>query len=83
MNLFDVSIISKFTDISHIYGYCISGLINTQKIMHFFDNYLLKTKKRLSYLLWKELHNKLSNKEYLNKTLWLTLKYLSIKINNT
>jgi hypothetical protein len=65
------------------YFYRISGLNDTAILFNYFDNYKLRTKKLKSYILWKDLHKRLINKEHLDETMRLTLKTLASKVNNT
>lgn len=51
--------------------------------MIYLDKYGLRTKKRISYTLWKELHARILNKEHLDPDLAPIIKYLASKINNT
>jgi len=44
-------------------------------------NYELKKLK--SYILWKDLHKKISDKQHLVPTLRFSLKVLASKVNNT
>jgi hypothetical protein len=65
------------------YYFRISGLNDTAILFNYFDNYKLRTKKLKSYILWKDLHKRLINKEHLDETMRLTLKTLASKVNNT
>jgi hypothetical protein len=49
----------------------------------YFDKHKLRSKKLKSYLLWRNLHFKISNKEHLDSTLRPSLKVLASKVNNT
>jgi hypothetical protein len=46
------------------------------------DNHTLRSKKLKSYILWKEIHSKLLNKDHLNPSLRESLKVLASKVNN-
>ena len=52
----------------HNYSYIISGLKNCLKLIesNYFEKFLLKTNKKNSYILWKELYINLLNKDHLN-----------------
>ena len=52
------------------------------KIFNYFENYTLRSKKLKSYILWKNIHSKLLNKEHLNTSLRESLKVLASKVNN-
>lgn len=82
-SIFKVGVIRKHSLGSEIYYYRVSGLSDTSKLFYYFDKHQLKTKKLKSYILWRDLHCKLSNKEHLNITLRPSLKVLASKINNT
>lgn len=86
-NLFGVgkmNLHSKSSDINKpIFQYRIMGLNDTKILINYFDNYQLKTKKMISYLLWKELHGKFTINQHLDPYLRLDLKYLASKVNNT
>ena len=64
------------------YYYRISGLNDLIKIFSYFDNHTLRSKKLKSYILWKEIHSKLLNKDHLNPSLRESLKVLASKVNN-
>ena len=52
------------------------------KIFTYFDIHPLRSKKLKSYILWKEIHSKLVNKDHLNPSLRESLKVLASKVNN-
>lgn len=64
------------------YYYRISGLKDLMKIFPYFENHPLRSKKLKSYILWKNIHSKLLNKEHLNTSLRESLKVLASKVNN-
>jgi hypothetical protein len=64
------------------FSYILSGKTNCYNIYDYFDRYLLKTKKLNSYLLWKDLHKSIDNKEHLNIELRKDLIEKAKKINN-
>lgn len=51
-------------------------------IFPYLDNHQLRSKKLKSYILWKDLHSKLLNKDHLNPSLRESLKVLASKVNN-
>lgn len=59
----------------------INGVKNCEKILEYFDKFTLNTKKRLSYIKWKEVHYKLKNGEHLIPEKRLEIKDLCKKIN--
>jgi hypothetical protein len=59
----------------------INGVKNCEKIFEYFDKFTLKTKKRLSYTKWQEVHYKLKNGEHLIPEKRLEIKGLCQKIN--
>lgn len=59
----------------------INGVKNCEKIFEYFDKFTLNTKKRLSYIKWKEVHYKLKNGEHLIPEKRLEIKDLCKKIN--
>lgn len=62
--------------------YRISGLKDLMKVFPYFENHPLRSKKLKSYILWKNIHSKLLNKEHLNTSLRESLKVLASKVNN-
>ena len=64
------------------YYYRVSGLNNLTKLFPYFDEYPLLSKKLKSYILWKDIHNKIINKNHLNFTFRESLKVLASKVNN-
>jgi hypothetical protein len=50
------------------WNFRITGLSNTLKVINYFDKskFTFLTKKSTSYLLWKEIHKSISNKEHIN-----------------
>lgn len=61
----------------------INGLINCRKILPYFDKFILRTKKRESYLNWKVLLFRLINKDHLDPNTRLELISLAKLINKT
>lgn len=59
----------------------INGVKNCKLLFPYFEKYSLQSKKKLSYLKWKELLNKLESGEHLDESKRLMLKELSKKIN--
>ena len=82
-NLFKVGKIYKHNLGKNIYYYRVSGLSDTSRLFTYFDKHKLRSKKLKSYLLWRNLHFKISNKEHLDSTLRPSLKVLASKVNNT
>jgi len=64
------------------YNFRVGGLKDLTKLFPYFDNYPLRSQKLKSYILWKNLHSKLLNKDHLNPTLRESLKVLASKVNN-
>jgi len=66
------------------FSYVISGLKNSSKLIesNYFEEFSLKTNKKNSYILWKELYNNLLNKDHLNPLLKDNLIKKSKLINN-
>ena len=83
LNLFKVGLIGKHSMGTDIFYYRVNGLSNTKCLFSYFDNHQLRTKKLKSYILWRDLHSRLLNKEHLNMTLRPSLKILASKVNNT
>jgi hypothetical protein len=65
-----------------VYYYRISGVKDVMKIDPYLEKNRLRSKKLKSYILWKDLQNRLLNKEHLNSTLRDSLKVLASKVNN-
>lgn len=65
------------------FSYIISGLKNCSKLIdsNYFETFKLKTNKKSSYLLWKDLFFKLLNKDHLNPNLRIELEKKSNLIN--
>lgn len=59
----------------------INGVKNCEKLFEYFDKFTLNSKKRLSYMKWKEVHYKLKNGEHLISEKRLEIKDLCKKIN--
>lgn len=83
LDLFKVGIIRKHSLGNDIFYYRVSGLSDTSSLFTYFDKHKLRSKKLKSYLLWRDLHSKLLNKEHLDPTLRPSLKVLASKVNNT
>lgn len=64
--LFNGGIVSNHP-VKNVYEYRISGVRNCLKVFSYFDNYILITKKGISYLLWKNIHKDFTNKYHLDK----------------
>jgi hypothetical protein len=65
-----------------VYYYRISGVKDVMKLYPYLDKNRLRSKKVKSYILWKDLQNRLLNKEQLNSSLRDSLKLLASKVNN-
>jgi len=65
------------------FSYIVSGLKNCSKIIesNYFEQFPLKTNKKNSYILWKELYTNLLNKDHLNPLLRTDLIKKSKLIN--
>lgn len=83
IGMFKVGKLRKHSLGTNIYCYRVGGLSNTSCLFSYFDNHHLRTKKLKSYILWRDLHSKLSNKEHLDFTLRPSLSILASKVNNT
>lgn len=70
--LFNAGKVSKHS-VENVYEYRIGGVKNCQNIFPYFDKYTLFTKKSSSYILWKEIHKDLINKDHLNEEKLLKL----------
>jgi hypothetical protein len=81
-NLFQVGKVHPHYE-EGVYYYRVSGLNDTEKLVPYLTKHTLRSKKLKSYILWKELHTKLLNKEHLNPGLRESLKVLASKVNNT
>jgi hypothetical protein len=65
-SLFDKGIVSKHSK-ENVYEFRLGGINNCKNIFPYFDNYTLYTKKSISYILWKDIHKHLVNKDHLDK----------------
>ena len=65
--LFKGGIVSKHY-VDNVYEYRLSGINKCKNVFFYFDTYKLYTKKSISYTLWKQVHNNLSNKHHLDPT---------------
>lgn len=65
------------------YSYIINGEKACYNVYDYFDNYSLKTKKLTSYLLWKEIHKHIINKDHINPELRIKLIEMATKVNST
>lgn len=62
--------------------YRVTGLANTEILFNYFDKFPLRTKKLKSYVLWKDLHCRIKNKQHLNLQLRPGLIILAKTVNN-
>lgn len=63
--LFNGGIVSKHS-VDNVNEFRIGGLKNCNNIFPYFDTYTLLTKKSISYILWKEIHQDLLKKYHLD-----------------
>ena len=70
--------------VKDVYEYRIAGIKKCPNIFPYFDEYILLTKKSLSYTLWKQIYLDLSNKQHLisKKRLVMIEKARMINISN-
>ena len=78
--LFQTGVIEAHSKKSN-FSYIISGEKACYNLYEYFDNYPLKTKKLTSYLLWKEIHKHITNKDHLKPDLRFKLIEKASKIN--
>ena len=79
--LFKTGVIEAHSKKSN-FSYVISGERSCYNVYDYFDNYILKTKKLTSYLLWKEIHQHITNKEHLDSELRNKLIEMATKVNS-
>ena len=65
------------------FSYIISGSKACYNVYDYFDKYPLKTNKLTSFILWKEIHKHIMNKDHLNPELRIKLIEMATKVNNT
>lgn len=65
-----------------VYYYRITGLTRVKTLFSYLDAHPLRSKKLKSYILWKDLHSKLSLNYHLNPNLRYSLIVLASKVNN-
>jgi hypothetical protein len=80
--LFKTGVIEAHSKKSN-YSYIINGEKACYNVYDYFDNYSLKTKKLISYLLWKEIHKHITNKDHLDPELRIKLIEMATKVNST
>lgn len=82
VNLFEVGKVYPHYH-KNIWHYRVTGLLNNQKIINYFDNcnYTFLTKKASSFVLWKNIINSICKKEHLYPVQKLKLISLSKTIN--
>jgi LAGLIDADG endonuclease len=80
-SLFNVGFISTHSAPNN-WQYTVNGVKNTVSIFPYFDQHALQTKKRDSYLLWKELRMQLINKDHLNLESRKEMIKLAKRVNN-
>jgi len=69
--------------VNNVWELRVNGVKNCKGLFKYFDEYMLITKKKDSYLKWKLLHSRLVNKDHLNKDTRLELIELAKEINKT
>ena len=67
--------------VENVWELRVNGVKNCKGLFTYFDEFVLKTKKRDSYLKWKSLYDKLINKDHLNRETRLDLIKLAKQIN--
>ena len=68
--------------VKNVWELRINGLKNCLLILDYFDKYQLKTIKKTSYTLFKDILNMIKNKEHLDLNNRIKIKELAKKINN-
>jgi hypothetical protein len=63
------------------YSYILTGSKSCFNVYDYFNSFPLKTKKAISFELWKEIHNAISNKEHLDLVLRNSLIEKAKKVN--
>jgi|SRR5690606_18899662 len=80
--LFNTGVIEAHSKKSN-YSYVVNGEKACYLLYDYFDKHLLKTKKLNSYLLWKEIHHRITNKDHLDSELRKELILIATKVNST
>lgn len=80
--LFKAGVIEAHSKKSN-FSYILSGVKACYNISDYFEKYPLKTKKLSSYILWKEIHKHIMNKDHLNFEFRIKLIEMATKVNNT
>ena len=75
------TVVKHFED--HVFEFRISGLIKYAIVFYYFDTHTLRTKKAVSYKVWKEVHAELVNKNHLDPEKRQKLREKTYRINNT
>ena len=65
-----------------VYELTVNGVRNMTQVFNYFDTHNLLTKKAKSYLIWREIHQSIVNKEHLNPESRINLKIKTILINS-
>jgi hypothetical protein len=78
--LFGVGKVFKHTS-PNSWEYIVNGVKNCNSILPYFDEYILFSKKKQSYELWKELRLQLINGDHLNSNTRIKMKELTNEIN--
>ena len=80
-SLFGVGNVFKHSSPNN-WEYIINGVKNCNSILPYFDKYVLFSKKKESYKLWKELRLQLIKGDHLNTNIRIKMKELANEINN-
>ena len=65
--LFKGGILSRHSE-QNVYEFRLGGVNKCKNVFSYFDDYKLYTKKSLSYILWKDIHKDLVNKDHLDES---------------
>ena len=65
-----------------VYELTVNGVRNMTQVFNYFDTHNLLTKKAKSYVIWREVHQSIVNKEHLNPESRINLKIKTILINS-
>lgn len=67
--------------VKDVYQYTINGVRNMKEIIQYFEKYQLKSKKKNSFHIWKEIFFKIKNNEHKSEESRNKIKEMSIIIN--
>ena len=79
-SLFSVGVVTNHSSPNN-WEYIVNGVKNSAKILPYFDNHLLHSKKAKNYLIWKQLRIQLINKDHLNVEIRKDMVKLAKSIN--